>query len=173
MEQTDIPTLQIDEKPTVVQGPTQVLELEKALGCNSKRYDRALQLALSIASLMLLYFIASSLYPDISNFYAKVFKPSLIRYWPNIFVALSLPVVAFNLYLFRNYRRFAFGVTEIVFGIGLGWYGVNKMVDTSVYDGFVVIVASVYLVGRGFINIRFPVPVEHRQAPEDAAQTLR
>ena len=152
MQQKDIPTQEmevpINELPTVRIGtpPKPRVRYTKSL-------DRAIIAGASALSLAFIYFIASSLYPDFRDIYQDRLKPFGFRYWPNFIAVLVLLVLGYNLFLFRGYKRFWFGISEIVFASGLGWYAVNKAVSGDVSDAIVIFFAALYLVGRGFIDV--------------------
>lgn len=166
MEEKEIPTLKMDtesihELPTIKIG-----ELEQEPARHSKRLDRAIQIGISAVSLGLIYFIASSLYPDFADLYRYRLKPAAARYWPNFVAVIALLVLGFNLYLFRGYRRLWFGIIEIAFASGLGWYAINKAVSGAVPDGIVIFFAALYVMGRGFVNVSYvfrPFQIEQNE----------
>lgn len=138
----------IDELPTIKIGTS-----KHGQGRFINRLDTAIKIAAPAVSLALIYFIASSLYPDYRYFYLYRLKPATIFYWPNALAVIVLLVLGFNLYLFRGYRRLWFGIAEIAFASGLGWYAVNKAVSGAVPDATVIFFAALYLMGRGFVNV--------------------
>ena len=168
MEQKDIPTLKIEKEPIIdlpnlkmeevpiIEQPTlKIGEPKHGQGRYKKWHDVAIQIAASAISLGLIYFIASSLYPDFLDFYESRLKPAAVRYWPNLVAVIVLLVLGFNLYLFRGYKRLWFGIAEIAFALGLGWYAINKAVSGSVPDAIVIFFAALYVMGRGFVNVSY------------------
>lgn len=153
MEQKEISTLKMEKGPIGELPTLKIDTVQHRQGRFIKRLDTAIKIAAPTISLALLYFIASSLYPDSRDFYQDRLKPAILRYWPNSVAVVVLLVVGFNLYLFRGYRRLWFGVAEIAFASGLGWYAINKAVSGTVPDGIVILFAALYLAGRGFVNV--------------------
>jgi hypothetical protein len=166
VEQEDIPTLQIEKEQIGDLATIKVETSEHEQGRFIKRLDTAIKIAAPAISLALIYFIASSLYPDFLDFYRHRLKPAAVFYWPNAVAVIVLLVLGFNLYLFRGYRRLWFGITEIAFASGLGWYAINKAVSGSVADATVILFAALYLMGRGFLNVSSvfrPLQIERKE----------
>lgn len=158
MEEKDIPTLKMEKEP-IGEFPTlKIGTSEHERGRFIKRLDTAIKITAPLISLALLYFIASSLIPDFLDLYRDRLKPAAALYWPNLVAVIVLLVLGFNLYLFRGYRRFWFGITEVVFACVLGWYAINKAVSGAVPDAIVILFAALYLMGRAFVNISYAVP---------------
>lgn len=166
MQQKDIPTLILPiEKES--ESPTLKLGEPEPPPPLWMRHERILQLVLSILSLFLIYIFVSLVRTDLSDLYTDRLKPAAVRYWPNALAAAALLVIAYNLYLFRGFRRLWFGIAEIALAMGLGWYAINKAVRGSVEDAVVILFFSLYLAGRGFVNIsrRFkPLQMEDRDS---------
>ncbi len=135
-----LPTLKIEESDVRPQ-------------IDRKRRERAIQIGSAIISVLLLFFLIVSLYPDFPYFYHYSLRPTAVRYWPNLAAVIILLVIGFNLYVFRGYKPFWFGVAEIVFACGLGWYAMNKAMAGSVPDAVVILFAALYIMGRGWINV--------------------
>ena len=152
VKQSEIETARMDVKPSVGSRTEKIDSLEHELGLYKKRYNLVLQIAVSAACVLLLIFIVSYAWWDLSWYFSFYIKPPLARYWPNTLGVLIVFGLAFYLYFFRNFRRAYFGVAEVVFGIGLGWYGFNKAIDRSVEEGSVIILAALYIIGRGLVN---------------------
>ena len=123
----------------------------------SRRFAR-LNLVLSAAVLFMIFVIVWASYPDLPYYYRFTWKPAIVRYWPNAAAVVTLLVVAYNLYVFRGYKRVWFGLAEIALAAGLCWYAVNKAFAGSIPDAIVIIFASFYLAGRGFVNVLYRLP---------------
>lgn len=146
----DLPTLRIhdDDTPKIDNSGT----LPERSASRSVP-ERAVQIGLAGVSIILLWFLAGSLLPELPSYYRYNFKPAAARYWPNAAVVLTLLVVGYNLYLLRGYKRLWFGIAELILSTGLGWYAMNKAASGAVPDAIVILFAALYLAGRGFVNI--------------------
>jgi len=152
MQQEDIPTVVLNKFPEEDYPTIRIVE-EQRLLFGSPRLERAIQISSLVISLFLVGFLFSSLYPELPYLYSFRLKPAVQWYWPNLAAVLVLLVVGFNLYVFRGYKRFWFGIGEILFACGLGWYATNKAVAGSVADAIVILFASLYIMGRGWVNV--------------------
>jgi hypothetical protein len=154
VQQNDIPTVQFGDKesdlPTLKMGGP-----EPEQPANGRRPYGRLEMVLSAVALFLIFVIVWAAYPDLPDLYRYTLKPAIARYWPNALAVITLLVIAYNLYLVRGYRRLWFGIAEIALSAGVGWYAINKAVGGSVPDAIVILLAALYLAGRGFVNLSY------------------
>ena len=112
-----------------------------------------LQIILVALGLFLLYVIGFFYDSELREIYHKNLRPAILAYWLNVLAVLLVLVLGFNLYLFRSYRRFYFGLSEVIVGLVVSWYGATIARDVSIRDGLLLGVAALYLVGSGFRNL--------------------
>lgn len=137
---------------------TAKLDTAKPNRIDKDRAERLAQVAMAVISVVLIYFIFSSLYSDLTYIYNYRLSPFLKQYWPNMLAVVALIIVGFNLYIFREYKRLWYGVAEVLLAMALGWYAVNKAFANSLPDAIVIFFAALYLVERGWTNISNKVP---------------
>jgi len=112
-----------------------------------------LQIILVALGMFLLYVIGFFYDSELREIYRKNLRPAILAYWLNVLAVLLVLVLGFNLYLFRSYRRFYFGLSEVIVGLVVSWYGATIARDVSIRDGLLLGVAALYLVGSGFRNL--------------------
>jgi hypothetical protein len=153
VQKQDIPTGQFGDKEQSDLPTLKIRRPESEQLANGRRRYGPLEIVLSAAVIFLIFVIVWAVYPDLPYYYRYTLKPAVARYWPNALAVITLLVVAYNLYLLRGYRRLWFGIAEIALSAGVGWYAINKAVGGSVPDAIVILLAALYLAGRGFVNL--------------------
>ena len=149
MEQKDVPTLRIEPVPLDEALTVRMEERPMPVKAAS---ERPLQVLIVVVSVLLLGYIIYSLSPEFTDFYQYGVRPAAGRYWPNLIAVALMLAVSFNLYVFRGYLTFWFGLAEIALACGLGWYAINKAAAGAVPDSIVILFAALYLMGRGWVN---------------------
>lgn len=166
-QQKDITTLKINGASTA-DLPTKLFGSDRRIQLDKKWLERVAQAMLALSCLVLVFFIFSSLLPELFERFSDRLKTALLQYWPNLIAVLVIIVLGFNLYILRGYKRVWFGIGEILFGVGIGWYAINKAFADSVADAIVILFAALYLVGRGWVNIAYRVDaLQIEQAHDD------
>jgi len=166
-QQKDITTLKINGTSTA-DVPTKIFGSSRSIQLDKKWLERFAQAMLALFCLVLVFFILSSLLPEFFERFSDRLKAASEQYWPNLIAVVVIIVLGFNLYILRGYKRVWFGIGEILFGIGIGWYAINKAFADSVADAIVILFAALYLVGRGWVNIAYRVRgLQIEQAHDD------
>ncbi|HEX8266957.1 MAG TPA: hypothetical protein VF596_16265 [Pyrinomonadaceae bacterium] len=112
----------------------------------SSRFHRTLFKVIIVSSVMIVFYEYSKTRPIPP-------PPPLIFYnRTKLLGVLSIVVIGYYLYRFRQVRRTAYGIFQLAGAIAFGWLIIDRL-NSIRFVGIIGGIIAVYLVGRGFDNI--------------------
>lgn len=128
-----------------------IRSLENELHTYKKRYNRVLEITLSIAAVVLLATIAVLLRSDIHLYYVAFLRPLLV-YWPNAAGVVAILVISFNLINLKWFAPRYYNILEVAAAVVIGWIGMSRIMASSYPDGIALVAAAIYLAKQGMEN---------------------